>query len=432
MKMKRTELSIGLACLLAAFLFLNMAFPKAGTKIGNFPIYLSVIVSYLAVLPVLLARTTRKWNEKTEISIYLYLLAVVLTLAADLLFFLITGNLAKPGTDFLLAYYLSLGSILFVLVFSYYTPEQARLKEAVILSFAIITLYGFIQKLFGDVRVIVPGLTMNYSDFVHLPNWWDKSNYVVALHYIKLSSTYQNGNLFGVNYILISWFALYFLDRAKTPLRRAAFYLSLAAYSVICLLTFSGTVFIGLFMTLLLYYVYRLAQTWRGQEKNRLPKLMAAIVVPVLVLAAAVLALNLVPQLSYIKDALFNRLLNRDFIGNERIKYFLPYLQYLWDNKLVFQFLFGSILDAKRLGGSYEITLAAVFFNSGILFAGIFAYAVYRIARKWKFEIFSIGLFTYLLLSFIDGAFWLPPTPVVFFTLAGAGIYLSKKQERTF
>ncbi len=206
------------------------------------------------------------------------------------------------------------------------------------------------------------------------------------------------------------------------------YYLSLILYSIICLLTASGTVIIGMFFSLFLLYCLNLRDIYVSKDAKKVRKLILYIAAPIIVILCFIIFINIVP---FFKGLLNERLLNRNLINNERIVFISNYLNYLWSEKSLFKFLFGSFFQNPINTSGYEITIAHIFINSGILFALFFIFYMITFIKKLKFSIYNIGIFSYLAASFIDGGFWLPPTPFSFFILLGFSLYLLKYNDES-
>ncbi len=412
------------------FLFLNFALPKAGTKIGNFPLYLSALLTILVFLPLTFYRTVKNYREREERSTLIYFISFLLVFALDI----ILQGVPSPASaifDSYLPYFIALSSVFLIFTAKYTGIKAEDFKFIILCSFFILTIYGLVQKIFGDMNTIIPGITFNYSEAINISpkqslNVWAKHNFVEGLNYLKLSSTYQNGNLFGVNYILISWFAFYFLKESKGWLLKTVYYASILLYIIICFLTASATVYIGLIVSLSLLFILTVIDIIKSGDRNKKIKITALIAVPALLLITAILIIN---NVRVFHSLLFNRFLGRNFLGNERVTDFLSYIKYLIENKGLLQFLFGSFFKNPNNTGGYEITLVYVFVNSGIIFTFLFISYIFIFMKKLKFSLYNIGIFSYLAASFIDGGFWLPPTAFSFFTLIGISLYILRKQS---
>ncbi len=409
--------------LLALFLFFNLALPKAGTKLEGFPLYVSLILAFVFFV-LIIPRFLKNRKENEEKMVLFYLLSLIIVFFAAFFFFHSFHPDFKKNFLDVTPYMVSLSSILFVFLAKYYPDRLTLFKNVIVCSFFLVTVYGLIQKIFGDVRTIIPGITFNFAEAMEIPSWWSKSSYIHSLNYIKLTSTYQNGNLFGVNYLVLSWFAFYFLKEKKDWIGRIVLILSLAAFVIICLLTASRTVYAGLLFSGILFYILMFKKVLLDNKKQNEKKYFF-IGLSIAALILAISAFLFIPPLNYsISKIIFKTRLLED----PRIKELTSYLKYIWDHKLLFQFLFGSIWNPLPAGGAYEVTLAAIFVKFGLIFTSVFITAIVYFMKKLKLTLYNIGLFSYIFASLFDGAFWLPPTPINFFTFLGVS-YFALRQK---
>ncbi|MGA2141001.1 MAG: hypothetical protein ABSG94_01135 [Brevinematales bacterium] len=414
------------------FMFMNFVLPKAGTKIDNIPVYISVLLSILVFIPFTFCLTVRHFRERDERSALVYY-------ASFLLFFLlgliIQGHFAFTANVFYsyFPYFIALSSVFLIFTAKYIEIKPSQIKFLILCSFYLLTIYGLIQKIFGDFNTLIPGITYNYSDAIKLNphaglEVWGKSNYVIPLHYLKLSSTYQNGNLFGVNYIMISWFAFYFLRSLRGLSGRLLYYSSILLYIVICFLTASETVYMGLFASLILFFILTIIEIKNSETNKKGLKIAALAAAPVFLLLAAVLAFS---DIKIFHAMIESKLIGRNLLANERIWFFMNYMQYIAGQNGLFHFLFGCFFTNPQNTGGYEITFLYILANSGIIFTLIFVCFIFLFVKRLKFSIFNIGIFSYLAVSFIDGGFWLNPTAFSFFTLLGVSLYILQKGEKS-
>ncbi|WP_163313918.1 hypothetical protein, partial [Klebsiella aerogenes] len=109
-----------------------------------------------------------------------------------------------------------------------------------------LVIYALMQKIIGDYTVVIPGITANFQDAV-TPNFLaDKNNMIWGIHYLKATSTYQNGNVFGANLLLIG-FAV--IANLRNELKGTIVPLSLLG--VVVLLTASASIYLGMIGALL-------------------------------------------------------------------------------------------------------------------------------------------------------------------------------------
>ena len=414
------------------FMFLNFVLPKAGTKIYEIPVYISVLLSVLFFLPFTFYLTVRHFREKDERSSLIYY--------ASFLFFFLFGLIIQGHFEFTAdvlnsycPYFIALSSVFLIFTAKYIEIKPSHIKLVILCSFYLLTIYGFVQKIFGDFNTVIPGITYNYSDAIKLNpqlglDIWGKSNYVIPLHYLKLSSTYQNGNLFGVNYIMISWFAFYFLRSLRGFSGKLLYFSSILLYIVICFLTASETVYMGLFASLILFFILTIIEIRNSGAKKKGLKIAMLAVAPLFLLVAAIAAFS---NIKIFHAMIESRLIGRNLLTNERIWFFLNYIQFLAGQNGLFHFLFGCFFTNPQNTGGFEITLLYILANSGIIFTLIFVCFIFLFVKRLKFSIFNIGMFSYLAVSFIDGGFWLNPTAFSFFTLLGISLYILQKSDES-
>lgn len=272
-----------------------------------------------------------------------------------------------------------------------------------ILSYAfwILTLYGISQKIFGDYNVVIPGLTANYSEALQ-PNFLaGKHNMVWALNYLKLTSTYQNGNLFGVNYIIISW--LYIVIRYKKQ-KSTTGYILLSA--LIAVMTASASVVIGYFFSLFLFMF-----SSRNKGFN-LYKIVALFFTLFVAIGVGVFLIE------YHGDSIYKfilaRFLNRDYSqAGGRTLGLIYYINVIDKNPLYL--LSGGLFIPDVHSTIYEMTLPSFLQFFGIIPTILIVFIMYKYMLSIKGFIFKIPFLGYLIASISDGGFWLPPTAILLF-----------------
>jgi len=400
---------------LLLFLFITFTLPKAGTKVGEFPLYVSLIVA-LFLLPLLLMKSFKS-RAKEEFYFKVYIFLIALSVIVNTFYSFLFSTASGCSLD---SFPLVMSMIFpaFFFLPKYLKIHDSSVEKVLFLSFVIITLYGIAQKLLGDYTVVIPGITANYADAVQ-PQFLElKYNAIWALNYIKLSSTYQNGNLFGVNYILISWFAFFYLQKKN---KTFTLYIAIAVYICVCLLTASVTVYIGLTVSLLLYTILFLNQ------KLTIERILYISIT--LLFFSGLFYLLFTSDL--VRDLLQVRLLERNILaGGGRPEHFVDYIHWVADTDNAKAFLFGSLCDL-RTGGAYEMLLPAIFVNFGVTVCIVSLVLTSHILKTIGLrDMRGIGLLAYFIAAISDGAFWLPPTPINLFILLGFAYY-SKKQNNS-
>lgn len=391
------------------FFILTFILPKAGTKIGSFPLYLSVFVSLCFLFFVFFQNIA--WRKVTSINIAFYTSILVCTLCIQ---FLVYEN---ASMDFVLLFstVIPLLSFYFVYFFDRYPGDLEGVVRFLGVAFWVLTLYGFAQKVIGDYVVVIPGVTANYAEAIESDFLAKKHNMIWGINYLKLTSTYQNGNLFGVNYVLISWF--YFVSLAN---KGKGFALPLVASVFIILATASASVFIGYASACLIWYVRSLYR--RPSIRSVFVVVFAAIII--LGFGAFILSSE-----SFIAEVVRVRLLERDWSGGGgRTDKVVDYWSYLENNYMAF--FFGSMFDSKQSLLIYEVLFLSILQQVGILVLCLLAVLCFRKLRVIRVYNYDIAFWGYLVSGLADGAFWLPPTAVNFFLLLGLAVSIVKLKSR--
>lgn len=168
-------------------IFLTVAFPKAGIKVGTFPF--PVFLFGLLVALVCLGASTG-WR-RIDMRLLSAAVAVVLWSVLRIIFLAPTsdtGSLAALAAWFVLP-------VVVALLASALREKQPKVLVAVFGGFIVAALYGLLQLIAGIEAVSVPGLTIAYGD-----DYANKNNVIFgsAGDFSKIPSTYQNGNIFGV------------------------------------------------------------------------------------------------------------------------------------------------------------------------------------------------------------------------------------------
>jgi hypothetical protein len=195
----------GLFSFYLAVLFITIVIPKAGDKLGGIPLTVANLllgVLLLCSLPLLLKPGKYPWADR------LYLIYVLLVMIIPWVVF-------SPDLKTMAKVILPL----FVPLFVYYwinplTRTMINSRDRLYMLMRVfgvaliaVVAYGLIQKVFGHYQTIVPGITMSYTDAKTPLIFFEKKNLVGILGWpeevYKVTSTYQNGNLFGATLVML-------------------------------------------------------------------------------------------------------------------------------------------------------------------------------------------------------------------------------------
>jgi len=285
----------------------------------------------------------------------------------------------------------------------------------------VVLLYGVLQRVFGENALVVPGLTANATDASDPEFLYMRFNTInPQTHLLKLTSTYQNGNILGVNLLLL-------FPVAATAVRRWTLRIPLIGLGLFALeecgsrAVWVGAVTLGLVATL--FFVRRLIHK---------------VLVGVCLTAAVVASLFFVPIVrTRIVEADTETLTS---LGGRGDPAAILIEESLRDTNVV-AFLVGPGDRAVRAiwargGGASEMLYLALFQTSGVLgvlvwFApiGFSIRCIFKSRSDPLLKAVLMGLISYLVAAIAEGAFWYPPTAFNLWMLMGIG-WLRMEQNR--
>jgi len=402
---------------------LHVAFPKGGIK------YLDIPVTWAdALLACLLLVFLYRFNRPLHISRPLNTTILLMFASIALFAFRI---LVQEG--FVLRYVIPahVKEIVPLCVYPLILPvmvrvidTDARLNRVVqilIVGVTVVLLYGVLQRVFGESALLVPGLTANATDARDPEFLLLKYNVIdPQLHTLKLTSTYQNGNILGINLLLL-------FPIAAAAVRRWTLRIPLIGLSLFALeecgsrAVWVGAVTLGLVATL--FFVRRLIHK---------------VLVGVCLTAAVVASLFFVPIVrTRIVEADTETLTS---LGGRGDPAAILIEESLRDTNVV-AFLVGPGDRAVRAiwargGGASEMLYLALFQTSGVLgvlvwFApiGFSIRCIFKSRSDPLLKAVLMGLISYLVVAIAEGAFWYPPTAFNLWMLMGIG-WLRMEQNR--
>jgi hypothetical protein len=236
--------------LILVIIFL-VAFPKGGFKISNIPLtwgYMLILLSVPFGFINLLNQHKYVHFPRPRRNILLLCLPFVIYSSIILAF----GTFTNLG--FLFSYILSLllMPFLFMFFFGGYIdmPNFNKLfTKYFIFSLRFVTIFGlilFLQKLFLGSSLEIPYLTVNIDDLGMLDEKYNMRGDIM-----KYTSTYNNGNIFGVCMLILA--PIYFSNE-KNVLFKIIFIISLA-------LTLSRTVWFGMVFLGIMFIIKNIKNT---------------------------------------------------------------------------------------------------------------------------------------------------------------------------
>ena len=397
---RETKSSQKLDIVFILYLVFNILFPKAGIKINDIPITIGNIIFILMVIvsfPIFIKR-----NYRIETN-GIFLILSIFYWAFRLI--LIHGN---TNNGMLVSYIACLcGYPLIYFVFQVFVDSKIKLQYALkIISIftIIIMIYTVFQYVFGIANTAIPGLTVNYSDYAEHPqNWWTYKHNSYS-ESTKIVSTFQNGNLFGVNLLLLFPIAYYNLNSNYIK------YFILFLFLFNCLLSGSRTIYI----TIIVFCLLKLFHIKKESKFKAESILLFLLGIFIVAIALVTISEILIARLSTIFDL--------EFISSAsgRIPKILQYLQWIDSKGGLISVIFGG-LGYNYSGGAYEVTLFCVFVIGGIIgviFTILPIIPIYMNIITNKNDNFIKGIYCSITLYFIasiaEGGYWLTPTALNF------------------
>lgn len=396
--------------LLVLLVIFNVMFPKAGFKTNDIPITLGNLLLALSLVLMFIKKIS---INKIAVLIFantiFWLFRLLLPLINNKVRFSEAIGYIVPLCFYPLVY------IIFISVFNSESKLE-RVIEIIKWCVLFVMAYTVIQYIFGIGNIAIPGLTVNYSDYISNPSgWWlEKSNAFSDIS--KMVSTYQNGNLLGINLLLLYPLTFYSIKSAK------ARYFSLILFVISVLLAGSRTMYVSCLLFLCIFIFYNIAHNKKFSRKSML-NMLVIIIAFVIVFAFVFNKLNnyfIVRILTIFDSEILAS-------GTGRIPGALKYFNWAANEKNILIFVFGGY-GLNYSGGAYEMTYMCIFILGGIVGLILFALPIATILiNSYKYcnanylrsdnitNILKgtvIGLVLFLIAAFAEGGFWLPPTAV--------------------
>lgn len=409
--------NLNISRLLIIAIIIDIMIPKAGIKVSGVPITLGSLLFIF-----LIAQMFFKMLRTGKIIIYNpgEIIISFIYWSFILLGGMILSSDYSTSRSSLLIDYISLAGFSFI-----YLLLQIKIIDRVQIEFIvkkieiciiIVLLYAILQYIFGIRATAIPGITVNYSDYIANPNswWWGKANRVGNIT-TKIVSTYQNGNVLGANILMI--FPV-ILDRPRKQIWKKYLYLLLL---MICVF-FSGsrTAFFGL-----TFYLILLLAQYAKRKKFRKRTVFYFFL---FIVAVMIIIFIIVLQ----RNDYYNRLIkafnwNSILQATGRTDNLIDYLIWLFTKGNFFNLFFGST-GITHDGGAYEMVFGRVFVRGGLLGLLLFVLPwiktlqrLYQYQNDWLATGLFNGLLVYMFVACVDGAFWLVPAATNYWLFLGMG-----------
>ena len=188
--------------LLIITIFFNVWFPKAGIKLAGIPLTVgNVFLGLTFVLWFLLKIRDRK-IKITKLGFII----ISGTFYFILKYILIVSKFSNIAAYMTYIIPLIIYPLMFFLTADIIDSKEKADKvfKVIYYGFMFLCFYSLLQFFFGIEKTAIPGLTVNLTDYRTMGSQWflQKSN-GVDVSSAKIVSTYQNGNLLGINLLLL-------------------------------------------------------------------------------------------------------------------------------------------------------------------------------------------------------------------------------------
>lgn len=386
-------------------IFVNFVIPKCGTKIGGFPLYLGTVLLLLLIANDLLrmnhAASTTRIRTFFRRNGIMVVAMVLLQLA------LLPTGLGSNAIDSF--------TVLVLMPYAYcliLSSPNVKYQNIIRPMLYVVFAYGLLQFTAGHQRTMIPGITINWADAGISDIYSLKHGGFGDL--IKLSSTYQGGNTFALNMVLV-FFPFVFLAFAGEKLRQGFTRKSrgpLLLMGLACiLLSLSRTAYFAIVFCVILLII------GRGVRKA-----------PLIVLAGIGLSviLAVLPNIPHVVRVYERVFLMFDTSLGGRMEPFVTGIRHYFHHPL------HLLLGGGKEGGAYEMTYALVLFRYGmpilILFVAVWFLPPLGNVLRWLFRTgkvskkalpFDFAITVYAVAAFFEGALWLPPTAINFWIIRG-------------
>lgn len=393
-------------------LFFNIWFPKAGIKLAGIPLTVGNILFAILFICWSLLKIRTKKMEFTKIHLYV-LIGIYYFIIKFLICYLNNYSISDMIEYIvpLIVYPL----ILFVCVDLTDSQEKFNsILKMIYYGFIFLSIYGLIQYMFGLEKTTIPGVTVNLSDYLSGGSeWYLSKNNGTGDSNSKIFSTYQNGNLLGVNLIL--FFPLVF-EYAEKKGKNFLSMLLTGLFAIVIFLTLSRACWLGVFLFILLKVLFNYSRT---KEKFIYKNIFVFISI-----LGIVLIFKYFPSIA---SRLSNTTLDKLISMSGRTEGFIELFKSIWRSNNVFSIIFGPYGIIKTSGFAYEMTQIAIFSLTGIVGLVLWIIPLISIVKNvYKNSGFNssinLSIIIWFIVAIIEGSYWLPPTAFNLFLIISLGI----------
>lgn len=393
--------------------FFNIWFPKAGIKVSGIPLTIGNVFFFI-LLFLWFGNVLKRKSIKFPDPVIALSVGIIYFIFKYSYIVLQSHNFAASVT-----YIIPLIVYPFGMLISYEIVDDEYKKDKTIniirFGFYFLCFYALLQFFVGIGNCDIPGLTVNLSDYREMgPQWYMQKSNGTSEANAKMVSTYQNGNLFGINLIFIYSLIYYYLKHNK---REKELIFSLILFILCTFLTLSRTCWLGIVLFIFLEIIMK-------REKNKSSLIRKGIIIFFCIISLF-LVFNYMPSVT-------NRFLDTDkddwVSMSGRTEGLINVVNCILNNKNTFLQFMSILIGPKGLisywGIAFEMLPTALFAQTGII--GIILIYVFYISAIIKLNDkdyvtggIKSSLIIWLIIGIIECGYWLPPTALNIFILVG-------------
>lgn len=396
--------------------FFNVWIPKAGIKINELPITLgNVSLALLLIIWITKKIKNGRFSlNRTGLiiifSIFIVLLKCIVIMASN------------SDIFSYIAYVITLTVYPLIYLISCELLDTDEKKEKIIkimfYGFIFVCLYSILQFVFGIEKCCIPGITVNLTDYKEMGQYWYlMKNNGIGEEEAKIVSTYQNGNLFGIN-LLIIYPIIYGYLKQKNKKKLLVFTLLLFFLTVA--LTLSRACWLGL----ILFVFFGIILKKSTSKRNFFYKILFAF----LTIFSIVLIFEYVPMVA---NRFFNTKMSDWISMSGRTEGLISILNSVRNSNKILPWLIGPNGLIQYSGIAYEILPLSLFVQIGIIGVvvvySIFLSSIKVLSNDDIGKNVKISLIVWLIVGLIECGFWLPPTAINLYLVMSLGIDYKKE-----
>lgn len=403
--------------LLCITVFFNIWFPKAGIKLSGVPLTVGNIFFGLTFLFWIVTKIrqgkirTVKINSIIIMGIWYYILKYIII-------FKNIGTII-PSITFIIP--LIIYPIMFFIIIDSINKKEEieKIIKIIIYGFFFLCLYSIIQYFIGIDKCDIPGITVNLTDYKEMGSTWylGKCN-GLDVENSKIISTYQNGNLFGIN-ILFMYPIIYYYFRKNEKLQTV----SLILFIICTFLTLSRTCWFGIVLFIFFGIIMENKKTKKAIGRK------------IVIISISIISLFIV--FSYM-PSVANRFLDTDASDwvsmSGRTEGLITVLKTVFNSGSILAWFIGPQGIVNYDAVAYEMLPTSIFAQTGLI-GMVFLYAIfiksyiYLNDNNYIQKSIRLSLLIWLIIGCIECGYWLPPTALNIFTMLGLG-YVSKNLNK--